>query len=520
MRAGIYVRVSTDKQAEKYSIPAQKKLCAELCKNNNWPIVKEFVDEGFSGSLFEQRPAFIELLNHAEQKAIDIIVCTDSDRLARPDNLVDLGRLQKILISNNIKLATLGGRVSDLNNSSDWFFSSLESLMAGWERKKIKERVKRGVKEKKLQGHFWGTVIPSGYIKTGTGKDAILTPNIVRLEKVGKKGCRYTIFSADEVKEIFNTYLLGESINSIAGKLGSHDSTISYILDRAMFYAGYVLSMKDHGEILGKGLHEPLIQEFQARKALKLRDEREKTHQLNREKYPSLGILHCSICNARLHLKVGLKPRKRYHYYICSNKKLASIRHTSCFLPARQVNVVETYVWDTVEKIVTSPDIVFEMLSNNNAFRTEYKDRLLSVEKELADLTQRKKRVMDLFEFANTEKEISEHHARLIKLESDLQRKRRQRDEIEQGLNMQENTPRHNEILQTLKMFQEVITEANQVERRMIVRLLFETILLHPDGNISYKLQIPTSFTDTKNISKPLPVLSTKNSYWITSSNP
>lgn len=492
MRAAIYARVSTDKQAEKYSIPAQKKLCAELCQRNGWRVVREFIDEGYSGSLFEDRPAFVTLLSFAEQKKIDVIVTTDSDRLARPDNLVDLGRLQKVLIANDVKLATLGGRVSDLSNSSDWFFSSLESLMAGWERKKIKERVKRGVKEKKLQGHFWGPVVPSGYIKQGTGKDLRLVPNPTRRELIGKKGNPFTVFSADEIKTVFNRYLSGESIKSIADSMDSHDTTLGYILDRAMFYAGYVLSMKDNGEVMGKGLHEPLISEFQAKKTLQLRGEKQKIHQDSRERYPSLGIIRCAICNAPLHLKVGMKPRKKYHYYTCSNKKLASIRHTTCSLPSRQVKDVEPQIWTTVEKIVTSPEVVFQMLSNSNAFKEQCRERLLRVEKELADLVQRKKRAMDLYEFANTQEEINDHRGRLTKLESDIQSKRKQRDEIEKDLRIQDAAPqRHREVLQTLEMLQEVVTEANATERREIVRLLFETILMHPDGQISYKLQIP-----------------------------
>ncbi len=492
MRAAIYCRVSTDKQAEKYSISAQKKLCAEICQRNGWTTVKEFVDEGYSGSLFEDRPAFFSLIGYAEQHKIDVIVTTDADRLARPDNLVDLGRLQKVLISNQVKLASLGGRVSDLSNSSDWFFSSLESLMAGWERKKIKERVKRGVKEKKLQGHFWGPVVPSGYLKTGTGKDVRLVPNPTRRELIGKKGCPFTVFSADEIKTIFNRYLSGESIKSIADSMDSHDTTLGYILDRAMFYAGYVLSMKDDGEVMGKGLHEPLISEFQAKKTLQLRGERQRIHQDSRERYPSLGIIRCAVCNAPLHLKVGMKPRKKYHYYTCSNKKLASIRHTTCSLPSRQVKDVEPMIWQTVERIVTTPEMVFQMLSNSNTFKEQCRERLLRVEKELADIVQRKKRAMDLYEFANTSEEMNEHRGRLTKLETDIQSKRRQRNGIEQDLKVQDAAPqRHKEILQTLEMLQEVVTEANPAERREIVRLLFETILMHADGQISYKLQIP-----------------------------
>jgi len=234
--------------------------------------------------------------------------------------------------------------------------------MAGWERKKIKERVKRGVKEKKLQGYFWGTTEPSGYIKKIKG---MLFPNPTRVERTGKGGSKYTILSSSEVKEIFNLFLTGESIISIARKMEVSDTTISGILDRAMFYAGYILDMKDEKKVLAKGLHEPIVSEFQARKVLQLRSERGKIHQKSREKFPSLGLLKCAICGASMVLKMSVKPGKRYYQYICSNRRFASARRVQpCSLPTFRVSEIEASIWNTVEKIITSPENVFKMLSN------------------------------------------------------------------------------------------------------------------------------------------------------------
>jgi hypothetical protein len=370
--------------------------------------------------------------------------------------------------------------------------------MAGWERKKIKERVKRGVKEKKLQGHFWGTTVPSGYVKDKKGK---LVPNPVRIEKTGKKkGNYYTIFSAEEVKDIFNSYLSGHSIKSIADRMESFDTTIAPILDRAMFYAGYILDMKDDRKVMAKGLHEPLISEFQAERVLQLRGERQKVHQESREKYPALGLIRCGLCNSPLHLKVGIKPTRRYYYYTCSNKKLASIRHTTCTLPSKQIHHIEEKIWKTVEKIVISPEVVFQMLTNSNSLKEQSRERLVRAEKELAELEQRKKRVMELYEFTNTDQEMREMKVKLSKLESQIQSKRRQKTELEAEFRMQEATPqKHREIIKTLEILQEVVTEANTVEKRKIIRLLFDTILLHPDGQMSYKLQIPIWNMDAAN---------------------
>ncbi len=490
MKAIIYRRVSDEKQVEKYSLPAQLKLCRDLCLRNGWEIAGELVDEGYSGALFEERPAFSNLLKIAEQKEVDVIVVTDLDRLARPDNLVDLGKLQRVLIENNIKLATISGRVSDLSNSSDWFFSSLESLMAGWERKKIKERVKRGVKEKKLQGYFWGTLQPSGYVRE---KGNILIPNPSRIEKSGKGGRKYTILSASEVKEIFDLFLKGESILSIAKKLNTSESTTRGIINRAMFYAGYILDMKDEKKVLGKGLHQPLITESQAKTALNLKSKIKKIHEDNRAKFPSHGIIKCALCGTSINLRTAIKPKVRYYYYICGKRKYALNRkNTPCTLPAFRVSEVEKKIWNTVEKIVTSPESIFNMLSSSNVFLQNCYERLSNIESELSALNQRKKRVMELYEFINSPQELKEHKQKIEKLNAQIQAKQKEIEEIYNDIKIQESIPKkHKEIAEILEMFQEVITEAEPSEKRNIIMSIFDEILLHPKGDISYKVKIP-----------------------------
>ena len=67
-RAVLYLRVSTDMQAEKFSLPAQEKLTKELATKHGWEIVKTYRDEGFSGSWIEKRPQFSMLLKDAALK--------------------------------------------------------------------------------------------------------------------------------------------------------------------------------------------------------------------------------------------------------------------------------------------------------------------------------------------------------------------------------------------------------------------------------------------------------------------
>jgi hypothetical protein len=128
-RAALYLRVSTDMQAEKFSLPAQEKLSRELASKHGWEIVRMYRDEGFSGSWIEKRPQFSTLLKDAALKKFDAVVVTDFDRLARPDNLKDLGRIQEVFIEHDVKIVTLSD-IIDLSDDDQWFVSSLLGIVA------------------------------------------------------------------------------------------------------------------------------------------------------------------------------------------------------------------------------------------------------------------------------------------------------------------------------------------------------------------------------------------------------
>ena len=115
-----YLRVSTDAQAEKFSLPAQDKLTREIAARHGWEVAKVYRDEGYSGSLIEKRPAFFALLQDAAKRRFDAVVVTDFDRLTRPDNLRDLGRIQEVFIEHDIKIVTLSDMI-DLSNDDQWF---------------------------------------------------------------------------------------------------------------------------------------------------------------------------------------------------------------------------------------------------------------------------------------------------------------------------------------------------------------------------------------------------------------
>lgn len=83
-KVGMYIRLSRedgDKQ-ESESISNQRKILQRYVKENNLNCVKEYVDDGVSGTTFD-RPGFKEMINDIENKTINMIITKDLSRLGR-----------------------------------------------------------------------------------------------------------------------------------------------------------------------------------------------------------------------------------------------------------------------------------------------------------------------------------------------------------------------------------------------------------------------------------------------------
>src|SRR5947207_1234865 len=161
----------------------------------------EIRDEGFSGSWIEKRPQFSTLLKEAGAKKFDAVVVTDFDRLARPDNLKDLGRIQEVFIEHNVKIVTLSD-IIDLSDDDQWFVSSLLGIVAAKEQKKIISRMKRGIEAKKEAGWFYGGIAPSGYQWDGEGKLALRETKDLYHGK--KKGQKYICYDWRTGRKVFD----------------------------------------------------------------------------------------------------------------------------------------------------------------------------------------------------------------------------------------------------------------------------------------------------------------------------
>ena len=102
-RAALYARVSTDQQAERYGLDAQRTLLRQRAAERGYTVVPDgsadiFADDESGGSF--ERPAWRRLELVLQQGGADVLVLLDPDRLSRDltDMLNMVRRLQDLRV--------------------------------------------------------------------------------------------------------------------------------------------------------------------------------------------------------------------------------------------------------------------------------------------------------------------------------------------------------------------------------------------------------------------------------------
>ncbi|MBI2063877.1 MAG: recombinase family protein [Candidatus Yanofskybacteria bacterium] len=153
-----YARVSTSNQEEEQTIKTQLHTLGEFAQKNDYTIVKEYMDEGWSGDVLA-RPALDELRQDAKNKIWDAVLIYDPDRLARRYSYQEL--VMDELREAGVEVIFI--TISAPKNPEDKILHGVRGLFAEYERVKISERFRLGKIRKIKEGHVLTTEAPYGY---------------------------------------------------------------------------------------------------------------------------------------------------------------------------------------------------------------------------------------------------------------------------------------------------------------------------------------------------------------------
>ena len=177
--ADIYLRLSNEElntgeqqnsTQESESIRNQRNIIHQYCDANGITIVKEFVDDGFSGSNFN-RPGFTAMLAHLESGAANMVITKDLSRLGR-DMIESSNYAERIFPNMGLRYIAISDNFdsADVNLMAPFQFAMNDVYL-----RDVSRKIKQVLESKRQRGEYCACA-PFGYIKNPDDKHR-LVPN-------------------------------------------------------------------------------------------------------------------------------------------------------------------------------------------------------------------------------------------------------------------------------------------------------------------------------------------------------
>ncbi len=305
-KADLYVRVSTEEQADKgYSIRSQEEVLRKYCNIQNI-LVRKVIYEDFSAKTFN-RPAWIEMLDKIKKekvKGIDLLLFTKWDRFSR--NAGDAYQMINILRKAGIDPQAVEQPL-DLSIPENKMMLAFYLAAPEVENDRRALNTFYGMRRARKEGRYL-TTGPYGYVNrtTDTGKKTIVPvedkANLVRwaFEQIAS-----TDIHIDQIRQELNKRGLNCSKSNF------------YTLLKNPVYCGKIVvpEYRDEPRQLVQGQHEPIITEalfYEVQDILSGKKRTQLVKITTDDSLPLRGFLLCPKCGKQL---TGSASKGRYQYY-------------------------------------------------------------------------------------------------------------------------------------------------------------------------------------------------------------
>jgi site-specific DNA recombinase len=447
-RVFIYVRVSTNKQAEEgYSIPQQIDRLSKYCEAMGWTVVKVYTDDGYSGGDLE-RPAMKQMIKELDKGNADIVLVDKLDRLSR-SQFDTLYMIQKVFDPNNVGFVS---RAESFDTSTPFgkAMVGILAVFAELERSRIKERMADGKEGRAKEGKYKGGGKPSiGYdYNPETG------------------GLKINEYESMMIQELFDLVLERMPMNAIANlfnkkgyktKYGAwNDTTVRY----ATMNKVYIGKIKHKG-IWYEGLHDGIIPEEKFEKVAQIMEERKLTYERykpgKRYNSPLGGLIWCKHCNTKYSWRVSGKNKDgtRRAYYTCYSRAKCDpklVVDPNCKNKNYRDTVLDEIIYNEIRKLKTDAayfDELRDSMDNTN--------KIELIKKRIDDVDAQISKLMDLYALGTIDLNVIKN-----KIEPLNQEKSSLEDELE-NLEIEIPSIAKEHVLALVDTFEEVLAEGNSM---------------------------------------------------------
>lgn len=305
-KAAIYIRVSTDAQAEEgYSIDAQTEKLTAYCVAKEIPRYELYIDGGFTGSNLD-RPEMKRLIADARAGRLSHVIVYKLDRLSRSQKDT-LHLIEDVFNPNGISFISINESM-DTATPMGRLMLGILSAFAQLERENIRERTRMGMKERVKSGYWMGGGrIPYGYDYDPA--QGILVPNA----------------DAENVRQMYRLYREGYSADRIAAMLDlPYPRLVNQILQRKS-NAGVI---PYNGEEY-PGRHAPIISMEEYEATMRLMEERSRKP-ADSSVHLLTGLLYCGKCGAKMRYQKWGKKGCRLVCYSREKTKDYLVKDPDC----------------------------------------------------------------------------------------------------------------------------------------------------------------------------------------------
>ena len=307
-KAFLYIRVSTDEQADKgYSLRHQEERLRSYCQFQNLEVVGLYKDD-HSAKTFE-RPAFKQLLAFIKKnkKAADLLLFTKWDRFSR--NAADAYGMINTLNGNGIEPQAIEQPL-DLNIPENKIMLAFYLAAPEVENDRRALNVLVGMRRAKKEGR-WMATAPKGYKNIRIDNKPTIVPS---------DNAKYVKWVFHEINK---GVLAPDQIRKAVNKKGFNVSrSYFWTMIRNPLYCGKLLiaAYKDEEAHFVKSVHEALISEelfYNVQDILNGKKRPTVAGSKQKDELPLRGFLTCAKCGGQLTGSASKGKYQRYFYYHC-----------------------------------------------------------------------------------------------------------------------------------------------------------------------------------------------------------
>ena len=496
-KVGIYIRLSREDgdKLESESVSNQRDILHRYIKENNYILIDEYVDDGYSGTTFE-RPNFNKMISDIENKKINMVITKDLSRLGR-DYIKTGYYIENYFPEKQVRYVSVLDGIDTYVDTSSNDVTPFKAIINDMYAKDISKKIKGVLKEKELKGEFLGSYPPFGYKKCKTQKNKLeIDTNVSYI-----------------VKRIFELYLEGNGFQKISTILDKDNiktpsqylnmthqrqtwspKTIRAILINEAYIGNTVQNkctsisykvkkkVKRSSEeyIRVNNTHEPIIPEYMFNKVQEIISSKKG---LSSTKHTVLfrGLMFCHNCGRKLRICY----RKNIGYIDCS---LARGKDRKCKTCNYNYNKFEKKVLNEISKICS---IYTDKIKLKNIYEKCKNNDYAIIEKEELKLS-------------NIENNINEISKKIDKIYLDSVNGiitnadyfRYSRGFIEDKQRLEKELTNCKNNIKFLKQKKENIENDNEIEKIINDFLKME----NPNKNILYELIDKIELDEYKNI--------------------